>query len=151
MSHWLKIYDHSKRGAQNYSWTFMARWWSFMTKEKVIHAKKNLCLIYVSLIENLWPFQARSAKPFMNIYGSLMLIYDPKKKVIHAKKNLCLIDWKFMTIPSAERKTIHEHLWPIDAHLWPKEKSHSWQEKFIIIFDQRKSHSWQEKFMIIFD
>ena len=46
MSHWLKIYDHSKRGTQ---------------------------------------------KPFMNIYGSLMIIYDPKKKVIHDKKNLCLI------------------------------------------------------------
>ena len=30
-----------------------------------------------------------------------------------------------MTIPSAERKTIHEHLWLIDAHLCPKEKSHS--------------------------
>ena len=39
--------------------------------------------------------------------------------------HLCLFGWKFMTIPSAERKTIHEHLWLIDAHLWPKEKSHS--------------------------
>ena len=58
-------------------------------KEKVIHDKKNL-----------WPFQARSAKPFMNIYGSLMLIYDPKKKVIHDKKNL----------------------WLIDDHFWPKKK-----------------------------
>ena len=27
---------------------------------------------------------------------------------------------KFMTIPSAERKTIHEYLWLIDAHFWLK-------------------------------
>ena len=122
----------------------------FWPKEKVIHAKKNLWLIYVSLVENLWPFQARSAKPFMNIYGSLMLIYDSKKKVIHDKKNLCLIDWKFMTIPSAERKIIHEHLWLIDAHLWPKEKSHSWQEKFMTIFDPKKKSFMLRKIYVSF-
>ena len=106
ISHWLKIYDHSKRGAQNHSWTFMTHWCSFMTQRKKSFMTRK---IYVSLVENLWPFQARSAKPFMNIYGSLMLIYDPKKKVIHDKKNL----WPFLI----------------------KEKSHSWQEKFMIIFD----------------
>ena len=34
--------------------------------------------------------------------------------------HLCLIGWKFMTIPSAERKTIHEYLWLIDDHFWLK-------------------------------
>ena len=38
--------------------------------------------------------QARSAKTFMNIYGSLMIIFD-QKKIIHDKKNFCLIDDHF--------------------------------------------------------
>ncbi len=33
-----------------------------------------------SLIEIYDHFQARSAKPFMNIYGSFMIIFDPEKR-----------------------------------------------------------------------
>mgnify|MGYP004506003329 CR=1 FL=1 len=134
MAHWLKIYDHSKREAQNHSRTFMAHWWTFMTKEKVIHDKKNL-----------WPFQARSAKPFMNIYGSLMLIYDPKKKVIHAKKNLCLIYvslvenlWPFQARSAKPFMNIYDSLMLIYD---PKKKSFMLRkifDSFMIIFDQRK-------------
>ena len=72
----------------------------------------------------------------MNIYDSLMLIYDPKKKVIHGKKNL----WPFqarsakpfmniydslMLIYDPKKKVIHDK-----KNLWSfltKEKSYSWQ------------------------
>ena len=128
MSHWLKIYDHSKRGAQNHSWTFMAHWCSFLTPRiKSFMLRK----IYVSFMSH-W-----------------LKIYD------HSKRGAQNHSWTFI-----------DH-W---CSFMTQRKSHSWQEKFMIIFDpkksfmlrkiydsfmiifdQRKSHSWQEKFMIIFD
>ena len=43
-------------------------------------------IFFVSFTNIYDHFQARSAKTFMNIYGSLMIIFDQKKKVIHDKK-----------------------------------------------------------------
>ena len=58
----------SQREAQIYLWPFMTSLMIiFDPKKKVIHDK----IIFVSFMShywNLWPFPARSAKPFMTIY-----------------------------------------------------------------------------------
>ena len=75
--HWLKIYDYSKRGAQNHSWTFMAHWCSFLTQRKKSFMTRKI-------YDHFWPKKVVHAKK------NLWLIYDhfwPKKKVIHDKKN----------------------------------------------------------------
>ena len=63
MSSLIEIYDHSQREAQIHLWSFIASLMIiFDPKKKVIDDKKNFCLIYDHS-------PARSAKPFMNIYG----------------------------------------------------------------------------------
>ena len=63
MSSFIIIYDHSQREAQIHLWSFIASLMIiFDPKKKVIDDKKNFCLIYDHS-------PARSAKPFMNIYG----------------------------------------------------------------------------------
>ena len=48
--------------------------------------------------------QAQSAKTFMNIYGSFMIIFDQKGKS-HS--------WQFLTIP---KRGAQKHLWEFMAH-----------------------------------
>ncbi len=51
-------------------------------------------IFFVSFTNIYDHFQARSAKTFMNIYGSLMIIFDQKKSFM-TRKNFCLIDDHF--------------------------------------------------------
>ena len=122
-----------KREAQKHLWTFMAHWWTFLTKRKS-HSKQFMTIpsaerknIYEHswLIDdhfwpiekvihcNLWPFQSRSAKTFMDFYGSLMNIFDQKKK-------------SFIAINDHSKREAQKHLWEFMAHSWSfltKEKS----------------------------
>ncbi len=61
--------------------------------------------------------QAQSAKTFMNIYGSFMIIFDQRKK-------------SFMAIFDHSQARSAKTFMGIYG-------------SFMIIFDQRKSHSWQ--------
>ena len=52
LSHSQTFMTISKRGAQKHSWTFMAHWWSFLTKrKKSFMTRKNFCLID----DHFWP------------------------------------------------------------------------------------------------
>ena len=64
--------------------------------KKIIH-DKNFFFSFTNIYDH---FQARSAKTFMNIYGSLMIIFDQKKSFMTRKIFVSL-----MTI--FDQKNIH--------------------------------------------
>ena len=87
-------------------------------QQHVILNTYYLILIFYCFFDwNLWPFPARIANSFMNIYDFIDDHSWPKKsakrKTIY--EHLWLHWLKFMTISSAKRKFIYEHLW---LHWW---------------------------------
>lgn len=80
-----------------------------MTKEKFIY--EHFCLIH----KHLWPFSARSAKSFMNIYGFIddhlwpkkarsaknrrpfMIFFGPKNREAQNRRTFMLHRWLFLT------------------------------------------------------
>ena len=98
-------------------WEFMAHWWSFLTKKQFVNS--GFYLIH----KHLWPFPARSAKPFMNIYGFIDDHFWPPKARSAKTKNIYA---SFMNIYDHSQREAQNHLWTFMASL-------------MIIYDQKKS------------
>ena len=161
MAHWWTFLTKSK----SHSWQekFMSHWWPFLTKEKshswqfmtipqrrAQNIHEHLWLHWRSFLtknkkviqSNLWPFQARSAKTFMGIYGFIDDHFWPKRK----KSFMAIFDHS----QARSANTFMNIYGFIDDHFWPKrkksfmtnkEKSHSLQ---FITISQREAqiHSW---------
>ena len=101
---------------KNNSWTFMAHWWTFLTKKnKDIYVEH--CFMRQPNPERvyLWTFKKINYEHLWLIDGHF---WRKKTKTFMSKQ--CASPTPKGVIHGNSKIIIHEHLWLIDEHLWLK-------------------------------
>ena len=108
----------------NNLWTFMAHWWTFLTKKTPHHPIS--CASPTPKGVYLWTFKNNNSWTFMAHWWTFL---TKKTKTFLSKQSFTRQPnpeggylWTFKII-------IYEHLWLIDGHFWPKKQRHSWLKK----------------------
>ena len=128
------IYGNSKIKIYGNLWLIDGHFW---LKEKFIY--EHFYLIH----EHLWPFPARSAKPFLNIYGFIDDHLWPKKARSAKNRRPFMI---FFDQKTAKRKT-EDHLCFIDDHFWQKTK---YKRVGVFVFSYSKTRTSLQKYNFSF-